>query len=95
MTGKNDRGATLRAQVKVFPLKAKLPENFIEWPPFTAGRRIVRNRMQADIMIPTAQAIEGIQTTNGRVPFENAHILSVISQADSRSQAGETGTNDD
>jgi hypothetical protein len=95
MSGKNDRGPALRTQVKVFPLKAELPENFIQRPFFSPRRSVIGNRVQTDIMIPSPQTVEGIQPANRRVPFQNADAFPEIGQADSSSQPRHASTNDD
>ena len=49
-----------------------------KWTLACALRRVVRDRVQANVVIATIESVERIQTADGVVAFENADTLIVV-----------------
>ena len=92
---KNDFRSDLRGEVEIVPSQPELPQQFAQRAGFRARRREIRDRMQADVMIPAAQPIERIQPADGGMPFEQADALFVIGESNAGRESGESGTDND
>ena len=86
-SGELDGRSALGAEVEVIPAEAKLLEQLGERPFPRTGRGVVGDSVQADVVVAAAQAVEGIQAADRRVPLENADRLFVVGQTNPGGQA--------
>ncbi len=89
-----DPRAFLRAEGKLLPLDPQLAQDLAQGRPLDPGRDVVRNRVQADVVLAPAQAVEAVQPADGVVPLKDADLLAEVGQPYSRREAGETGSDD-
>ena len=78
--GKRDLGADLRRDREVVPRHPQLPQQPRERAGLRALGRDVGERVQADVVVAAAEAIERIQPADRVVPLENADPLVVVRQ---------------
>lgn len=80
---KSDRRTVLLREAEFVPGHTQMAYDARERTDFRAFRNIVRHCVQTDVVIPTAAAIERIQTADHAVLFQDAHVAFVLRQADS------------
>ena len=93
--GKADRRADLFGEGKVFPIEAELADKFGQRAPLGPFAGEVGHRVEADVIVAAAEAIERVKPADGVVAFEDADTLVKVCQADPGGQAAHPGTDDD
>ena len=61
----------LRAQVELLATDTQLAHQLDQGRPFDAFRHPVRERVQADIVLPLTASVKGIEAPGGVVPLEH------------------------
>ena len=93
--GEGDLRADLRGDREIVPAEAQLPQQPGERAGLRALGREVGERVQADVVVAAAQAIERVQPADRVVPLENADALVVIRQPNPGGQPGHPRADDD
>ncbi len=78
--GESDLRAELRGDGEVVPRESQLPQQPGERAGLRALGRKVGERVQADVVIAAAEAIERVQPADRVVPLEDADTLVVVRQ---------------
>ena len=86
-TRKNDTRFDLRAQCKVFPAQSQLPKQLAQRTGFCARFGVIRDGVQADVVIAFSQAVKRIQAADGVVLLDDAHTLVEVGETNSSSES--------
>lgn len=86
-SGERDARTALRSEVKILPAEAELTEQLAQRPGLRSGLGVVRDGVQADVVVPFAEPIKRIQPADRRVLFDDADGPLVIRQPNPRRES--------
>ena len=93
--GHRNAGAELRTEVEFFAADAELAHQLHQRGTLRALGDPVGERMEADVVLPVAAGVEGIEAARGVVTLEDQHLATEHAEADGGGQAGHAGPDDD
>ncbi len=93
--GKGDGGSSLGCELEFIPSESQLFEQPRQGASFRSSLGEVGHRMEADIVIASVHAIEGVEAADGPMLFEDADLLIVHSQPDTGGQSAHARADDD
>jgi hypothetical protein len=93
-TGKGDARFDLWAQREVVPAESQLPQQLAERTGLRPRLGVIRDRVQADIVVAFSQPIKRIQPADGVVLLDDAHTLVEVGKSNSSSESRETRADD-
>ncbi len=87
-------GALLGAEGELLPVDPQLAQDLAERRPLDPGGDVVGHRVEADVKLAAALAVEAVQAADGVVALEDADPLAEVGQPDPGGQAGQAGSDD-
>ena len=94
-SGEGDGRPDLWSEIEVIPGHAELSEEFAERAVAGSGFGVVGDGMETDVVVAAAEAIEGIESADGGVSFEDTDFFFVVRQTHSGGEPGHSGADDD
>ena len=83
------------AEGEIVPPEPQLFKQLRKRAGASAWGGVIRDRMQADIVVAAAQSVEGVEAANRCVAFKNADRFFVIGQPDPGGQSRHSCADDD
>src|ERR1039457_20681 len=90
----SDARTLLRPERQLLPVDPQLAQDLPERRPLDPGRDEIGDRVESDVVLAAADAVEAVQAADRAVALKDADPLAEVRQPYPRRQAGETGADD-